>query len=165
MKIKFSRILKIIFLSEFVKAFETEFDVTAAAPVAVAAAGGAAAGAADAAQDEFTIILEDAGSQKIAVIKEVRAKYADLETDTATGDQASLTGRIIFKRDTGKLCFATLREGDGTELQAMLSLDKVGEEQLDAWKRDVDLGDIVSVTGEIITSKRGELSLLADFLS
>jgi len=55
-----------------------------------------------------------------------------------------------------------LREGDGTELQAMLSLDKVGEEQLDAWKSDIDLGDIVSVTGEIITSKRGELSLLAD---
>jgi lysyl-tRNA synthetase class 2 len=95
-------------------------------------------------------------------LKAVREKYADLETDTATGDQASLTGRIIFKRDTGKLCFATLREGDGTELQAMLSLDKVGQDQLDAWKSDVDLGDIVSVTGEIITSKRGELSLLAD---
>jgi lysyl-tRNA synthetase class 2 len=44
----------------------------------------------------------------------------------------------------------------------MLSLDKVGQEQLDAWKSDVDLGDIVSVTGEIITSKRGELSILAD---
>ena len=92
----------------------------------------------------------------------IREKYENLETDTATGDQASLVGRIIFKRDTGKLCFATLREGDGTELQAMLSLDKVGEEQLDAWKSDVDLGDIVSVTGEIITSKRGELSILAD---
>ena len=92
----------------------------------------------------------------------IREKYKNLETDTATGDQASLVGRIIFKRDTGKLCFATLREGDGTELQAMLSLDKVGEEQLDAWKSDVDLGDIVSVTGEIITSKRGELSILAD---
>jgi lysyl-tRNA synthetase class 2 len=91
----------------------------------------------------------------------IREKYENLETDTATGDQASLVGRIIFKRDTGKLCFATLREGDGTELQAMLSLDKVGEEQLDAWKSDVDLGDIVSVTGEIITSKRGELSILA----
>jgi len=66
--------LTLVELSEFVKAFETEFDVTAAAPVAVAAAGGAAAGgAADAGQDEFTIILEDAGSQKIAVIKEVRA--------------------------------------------------------------------------------------------
>ena len=73
----------------------------------------------------------------------------------------SLAGRIIFKRDTGKLCFATLREGDGTELQAMLSLDKVGQETLDTWKSDIDLGDIVSVTGEIITSKRGELSILA----
>jgi lysyl-tRNA synthetase, class II len=92
----------------------------------------------------------------------IREKYKNLETDTATGDQASLVGRIIFKRDTGKLCFATLREGDGTELQAMLSLDKVGQEHLDAWKSDVDLGDMVSVTGEIITSKRGELSILAD---
>ena len=65
--------LTLVELSEFVKAFETEFDVTAAAPVAVAAAGGAAAGgAADAGQDEFTVILEEAGSQKIAVIKEVR---------------------------------------------------------------------------------------------
>ena len=60
--------MSLVELSEFVKAFETEFDVTAAAPVAVAAAGGAA----DAGQDEFTLILEDAGSQKIAVIKEVR---------------------------------------------------------------------------------------------
>jgi large subunit ribosomal protein L7/L12 len=61
-------------MAKFVKSFETEFDVTAAAPVAAAAAGGAAAGgAADGAQDEFTIILENAGSQKIAVIKEVRA--------------------------------------------------------------------------------------------
>jgi lysyl-tRNA synthetase class 2 len=92
----------------------------------------------------------------------IREKYKNLETDTPTGDQASLVGRIIFKRDTGKLCFATLREGDGTELQAMLSLDKVGQEHLDAWKSDVDLGDMVSVTGEIITSKRGELSILAD---
>ena len=66
--------MTLVELSEFVKAFETEFDVTAAAPVAAAAAGGAAAGgAADGAQDEFTIILENAGSQKIAVIKEVRA--------------------------------------------------------------------------------------------
>ena len=66
--------MTVVELSDFVKAFEEEFDVTAAAPVAVAAAGGAAAGGeAAAAQDEFTVILEDAGSQKIAVIKEVRA--------------------------------------------------------------------------------------------
>ncbi len=95
-------------------------------------------------------------------LKEVREKYVGLEIDVATGDVESLTGRIIFKRDTGKLCFATLREGDGTELQAMLSLDKVGQEVLDSWKSDIDLGDIVSITGEIITSKRGELSILAN---
>ena len=94
-------------------------------------------------------------------LKEVREKYVGLDIDVATGDTESLTGRIIFKRDTGKLCFATLREGDGTELQAMLSLDKVGQDQLDSWKSDIDLGDMVSVTGEIITSKRGELSILA----
>ena len=95
-------------------------------------------------------------------LKEIREKYTGLEIDVATGDIESLTGRIIFKRDTGKLCFATLREGDGTELQAMFSLDKVGQESIDSWKSDIDLGDIVSVTGEIITSKRGELSILAN---
>ncbi len=92
---------------------------------------------------------------------EVRKEHAGLEIDVATGITESLTGRIIFKRDTGKLCFATLREGDGTELQAMFSLDKVGQDSIDSWKSEVDLGDIVSVTGEIITSKRGELSILA----
>jgi large subunit ribosomal protein L7/L12 len=66
--------MTLVELNDFVKAFEAEFEVTAAAPVAVAAGGGggAAAGAADAGQDEFTLILEEAGSQKIAVIKEVR---------------------------------------------------------------------------------------------
>ena len=98
---------------------------------------------------------------RTASLKEVREKYADLAIDVATGVIESLSGRVIFKRDTGKLCFATLREGDGTELQAMFSLDKVGEESLELWKSDIDLGDLVSVTGEIITSKRGELSILA----
>jgi lysyl-tRNA synthetase class 2 len=94
-------------------------------------------------------------------LAEIRATHTGLEVDTSTGVIESLSGRIIFKRDTGKLCFATLREGDGTELQAMFSLDKVGEESLSLWKSEIDLGDIVSVTGEIITSKRGELSILA----
>ena len=92
---------------------------------------------------------------------EVRQQHAALEIDVSTGIFESLTGRIIFKRDTGKLCFATLREGDGTELQAMFSLDKIGQPSINSWKSDIDLGDIVSVTGEIITSKRGELSILA----
>ena len=94
-------------------------------------------------------------------IKEIRETHKDLAIDVATGIIESIAGRIIFKRDTGKLCFATVREGDGTEIQAMFSLDKVGEDILNLWKSDVDLGDLVSVTGEVITSKRGELSILA----
>lgn len=95
-------------------------------------------------------------------LADVRSRYADLPTDTATGDRVAVAGRVIFVRNTGKLCFATLREGDGTELQAMLSLDRVGADPLAAWKRLVDLGDLVAVEGEVITSKRGELSVLAD---
>ncbi|MEU4713850.1 lysine--tRNA ligase [Micromonospora purpureochromogenes] len=101
------------------------------------------------------------GFPRTSTLAEVRAKYAELPTDTATGDQVSVTGRVIFVRNTGKLCFATLRDGDGTELQAMLSLDRVGAERLEDWKRLVDLGDHVGVTGEVITSRRGELSVLA----
>ena len=63
-------------LSEFVKAFEDKFDVTAAAPVAAAGvaapAGGGDAGAAVEEQDEFDVVLEAAGDKKIQVIKEVR---------------------------------------------------------------------------------------------
>ena len=66
--------LTLIELSEFVKAFEEKFDVTAAAPVAVAAGGGAAAAVADAPEekDEFDVILTAAGDKKIQVIKVVR---------------------------------------------------------------------------------------------
>lgn len=94
----------------------------------------------------------------------LRAEYGDLPIDTATGVRVGVTGRVVFKRDTGKLCFATLRDGAGrgADIQVMLSLDKVGPESLADWKSDVDLGDHVGVTGEVITSRRGELSVLAD---
>lgn len=91
----------------------------------------------------------------------LREAYPDLAIDTSTGKVESVAGRVIFKRDTGKLAFATLREGAGAELQAMISLDRVGEESLAMWKSTVDIGDLVSVTGEIATSKRGELSVMA----
>jgi large subunit ribosomal protein L7/L12 len=67
--------LTLLELSEFVKAFEEEFGVTAAAPVAVAAApaaGGGAPAEEAAEQDEFDVVLESAGDKKIQVIKEVR---------------------------------------------------------------------------------------------
>jgi lysyl-tRNA synthetase class 2 len=95
-------------------------------------------------------------------IEAVRANYPSLEADISTGDEVSVAGRIMFLRNTGKLCFATLQAGNGDRIQAMISLDKVGEEALESWKELVDLGDHVFVRGEVITSKRGELSILAD---
>src|SRR6476659_8895492 len=80
---------------------------------------------------------------RTATLVEVRERFGDLPTDTATGEKVAVTGRVIFIRNTGKLSFATLRAGDGTELQAMLSLDRVGPDALEDWKRLVDLGDHV----------------------
>jgi lysyl-tRNA synthetase class 2 len=95
-------------------------------------------------------------------LAEIRSTYPDLPADAATGVSVGVTGRVVFARNSGKLCFATLQEGDGTQLQAMISLAGVGEQALDDWKADVDLGDIVFVHGEVISSRRGELSVLAD---
>ena len=95
-------------------------------------------------------------------LREVRDAHPDLPVDTTTDDQVGVAGRVMFLRNTGKLCFATLREGDGTELQAMLSVALVGEAELARWKATVDLGDHVFVRGAVITSRRGELSVLAD---
>jgi len=93
-------------------------------------------------------------------IAAVRAAHQGLDVDVATGVTASLAGRIVHSRNTGKLCFAALQSGDGERIQAMLSLDVVGEDALERWKELVDLGDHVFVKGEVITSKRGELSIL-----
>ena len=95
-------------------------------------------------------------------ITAVRAKYPDLEIDVATGEKVGIAGRVMFQRNTGKLCFASLQAGSGERIQAMLSLDKVGEEQLENYKELVDLGDHLFVEGEVITSKRGELSIMVE---
>jgi lysyl-tRNA synthetase, class II len=103
--------------------------------------------------------------ERTHTLAEIRARYdgplerAELPPDTHTGEHVSVTGRVIFLRNTGKLCFVRLREGDGTELQAMLSLADVGEESLADFKATVDLGDLLAVTGEVVTSRRGELSV------
>jgi lysyl-tRNA synthetase class 2 len=94
-------------------------------------------------------------------IPAVRAEYGDLEADAATGVTVGLAGRIVHLRNTGKLCFASLQSGDGSRIQAMVSLAAVGEESLAAWKDLVDLGDHVFVSGEVISSRRGELSIMA----
>jgi lysyl-tRNA synthetase class 2 len=84
-----------------------------------------------------------------------------LGSDHRTGVEVAVTGRVIFLRNTGKLCFARLREGDGTELQVMLSQADVGEDSLARFKALVDIGDHLAVRGEVVTSRRGELSVQA----
>ena len=93
-------------------------------------------------------------------IPAVRAQYGELEADAATGDTVALAGRVVHLRNTGKLCFASLQSGDGSRIQAMVSLAAVGEESIAAWKDLVDLGDHVFVSGEVISSRRGELSVM-----
>lgn len=102
------------------------------------------------------------GVARTHTLAELRAQYGELEAGTETGVRVGVAGRVIFLRNKGKLCFATLQEGDGTKLQAMISFNGVGEESLARWKSDVDLGDIVFVRGEMISSRTGELSVMAD---
>ncbi|MEU8133151.1 bifunctional lysylphosphatidylglycerol synthetase/lysine--tRNA ligase LysX [Streptodolium elevatio] len=101
------------------------------------------------------------GFPRTTSVAKLREEFPALEPDTQTGKRVGLTGRVLLARTGGKLCFATLRDGSG-DLQVMVSLDKVGAESLAAWKSDVDLGDHVGVEGEVITSKRGELSIMVD---
>ena len=89
-----------------------------------------------------------------------RAEYAHLEAGDETGVTAGVAGRVVFSRNTGKLCFASLQAGDGSRIQAMVSLASVGGESLARWKELVDLGDHVFVSGEVISSRRGELSIM-----
>jgi lysyl-tRNA synthetase class 2 len=101
------------------------------------------------------------GFPRTATVGEVRERYPDLPPDTATGEKVGVAGRVMLSRIGGKLCFATIRDGTG-DIQVMISADRTGTDALAAWKRDVDLGDHVGVEGEIITSRSGELSVLAD---
>jgi lysyl-tRNA synthetase class 2 len=94
-------------------------------------------------------------------LREIRERFdgAGLEPDAHTGERVSVTGRVIHLRNTGKLYFVRLREGDGSELQAMLSLADVGQDSMEEFKHLVDIGDLLAVQGEVVTSRRGELSV------
>ncbi|WP_344977654.1 amino acid--tRNA ligase-related protein, partial [Salinactinospora qingdaonensis] len=94
-------------------------------------------------------------------VAEVRDKHGDLGPDEGTGERVGVAGRVMLYRTGGKLCFANVRDASG-DIQIMLSLDRLGEESLAAWKNDVDLGDHVGIEGEVITSRRGELSVMAE---
>ncbi|WP_196881909.1 lysine--tRNA ligase [Arthrobacter sp. CAN_A214] len=95
-------------------------------------------------------------------LTELRKRFGSLAAEETSGEVVSAVGRVVFIRNSGKLCFATLQEGNGTRLQVMLSLAAVGAEALADWKSLADLGDHVQVHGEVLSSKRGELSIMAD---
>ena len=94
-------------------------------------------------------------------LAQVRAEAGALPPDTATGRRVSVTGRLVRKRDGGRLGFGTLRDGSG-DLQVMVAADAVPPGDLHLWRRDVDLGDHLGVTGEVVTTRRGELSVRAE---
>jgi lysyl-tRNA synthetase class 2 len=93
-------------------------------------------------------------------ITAVRERFGGLEAEATTGVVVGVAGRVVHLRNTGKLCFASLQSGDGSRIQAMVSQAEVGEESLEQWKDFVDLGDHVFISGEVISSKRGELSIM-----
>ncbi len=95
-------------------------------------------------------------------IAQVREAHGELAAGEETDVVVGVAGRVVFLRNTGKLCFATVQDGEGRRLQVMLSQAVVGEESLDAFKADVDLGDHLFARGRVISSRRGELSVFAD---
>jgi len=101
------------------------------------------------------------GFARTATVAEVRAAHPDLAPDSRTGADVAVAGRVVLNRSAGKLCFATLQDGTG-RIQLMLGADRIGEESLDRWLHDIDLGDHVGVRGEVVTTRRGELSVAAD---
>jgi lysyl-tRNA synthetase class 2 len=98
------------------------------------------------------------GYQRTDTCAEVAARHAALAPDTHTGETAGVTGRVMLLRDHGGICFATIRDWSG-ELQIMLDSAVAGG--LDQWRSTVDIGDHVGVTGEVYTTRHGELSVLA----
>ncbi len=101
-----------------------------------------------------------AGYPRTISLAELRARFSELPPDSGTGEIVGVTGRVVLNRIAGKLIFATLQES-GERMQVMLTADATGPEALAAWKADIDLGDHVGVTGEVVTTRRGELTVRA----
>ncbi|MFD3402602.1 bifunctional lysylphosphatidylglycerol synthetase/lysine--tRNA ligase LysX [Kribbella sp. NPDC058693] len=93
-------------------------------------------------------------------LERVRELYPNLPPDHHTDHLVSVTGRVMRMRNHGGLSFAQLQDGL-TQLQVMFTAEACGDVPLEQWRRLVDIGDHVSVTGEVVTSRRGELSIAA----
>jgi lysyl-tRNA synthetase, class II len=94
---------------------------------------------------------------RTATMAELHAAHAELEPDTRTGEEAKVAGRVASMRGHGKLRFATVEDASGA-IQLMFRADNVPADAA-AVEALIDLGDWVGATGEVITSRRGELSI------
>ncbi len=88
---------------------------------------------------------------------EMRATWGGLEAGTETDDRVRVAGRVMLRRDSGKLIFATLRDRAG-DVQLFVSKAVMGDDAFAAAK-ELDLGDWVGVTGTVMTTRKGELSV------
>lgn len=95
-------------------------------------------------------------------LSEVRLGWGGLEPGVETEDRVAVAGRIMLKRDSGKLIFATIRDRGG-DVQLFISKAVVGDDEFAAIKR-LDLGDWVGVDGTVMTTRKGELSVKPDTL-
>ncbi len=103
------------------------------------------------------------GYPRSHTLAQVRAEAGLLAPDARTGETVAITGRVLLKRKMGGIGFATLRDGSG-DLQVLVSRDRVGDEVFDLWRHDIDLGDHIGVTGEVMATHKGELSVQATSL-
>ncbi len=88
---------------------------------------------------------------------DLHERYGDLEPDTRTGAEVRVAGRVSTIRGHGKLVFATLQDVSGA-IQLLMSASKLDEAAVSV-RENLDLGDWVGASGEVITSRRGELSV------
>lgn len=96
-------------------------------------------------------------SEVTAYVVDIEAKYADLEAGEDTDDVVSIGGRIMAKRGQGKIAFVVVRDTTA-EIQLFCRINEMCEEDW-ALLQDLDLGDIINVTGVIVRTKRGQLSI------
>jgi lysyl-tRNA synthetase class 2 len=96
------------------------------------------------------------GFPRTTGLAEVARTHVGLGPDARTGERVAVAGRVMLLRDHGGVCFATLRDWSG-DLQVLLEPSVAGG--LDRWRSTVDIGDHVGVTGEVVTSRRGEVSV------
>ena len=110
---------------------------------------------------KYRRVLEDGGFpyafKRTATAVELTERFSDLEPGTETGEQVTVAGRLMNTRGMGKLIFAVLSDVSGT-LQLFVDEGTLGDERFEMFK-DLDSGDWIGASGEVITTKRGELSV------